>query len=78
MKQRIYEMPEKTFENREKQRSYYIPYDTKEKALLGKRELSAYYKLLNGVWAFKYFECDNDCPENINDVEFTDQIKVPS
>ena len=48
MKQRIYEMPDKTYENREKQRSYYIPYDTKEKALAGKRELSAYYKLLNG------------------------------
>lgn len=33
MEQRIYEMPEKSYENREKQRSYYIPYDTKEKAL---------------------------------------------
>ncbi len=78
MKQRIYEMPEKTFENREKQRSYYIPYDTKEKALLGKKELSSYYRLLNGVWAFRYFERENDMPEDINDVELTDRINVPS
>lgn len=78
MKQRIYEMPDRTYENREKQRSYYIPYDTKEKALVGKRELSNYYRLLNGIWAFKYFERENDMPCNINDINFSDQIKVPS
>ncbi len=78
MRQRIYEMPDKTYENREKQRSYYIPYDSKEKALIGKRELSSYYRLLNGVWAFKYFEKENDMPKDINDIKLTDQIKVPS
>ena len=78
MKQRIYEMPDKTYENREKQRSYYIPYDSKEKALSGKRETSAYYRLLNGVWAFKYYDSENSSPSDINDIEFTDQIKVPS
>lgn len=78
MKQRIYEMPDKTYENREKQRSYYIPYDTKEKALLGKRELSDYYKLLNGIWEFAYFDKENDMPKNIKDVTFCEQIKVPS
>ncbi len=78
MRQRIYEMPDRTYENREKQRSYYIPYDSKEKALIGKRELSPYYRLLNGVWAFKYFEAENNMPKDINDIQFTDQIKVPS
>lgn len=78
MKQRIYEMPEKFYENREKQRSYYIPYDTKEKALQGKKEVSAYYRLLNGVWAFKYFEREYDVPDNIGEMSFNDQIKVPS
>lgn len=78
MKQRIYEMPDKTSENREKQRSYYIPFDTKEKALRGKKETSAYYRLLNGVWGFKYFEGENDVPQNVDDIRFNDQIRVPS
>lgn len=48
MEQRIYERPDKTYENREPQRSYYIPYDSLEKALRGKRENSEFYRLLNG------------------------------
>lgn len=35
-------------ENREPQRSYYIPYDTLEKALEGNKDKSKFYKLLNG------------------------------
>lgn len=43
---RFYENFEKTSENREAQRSYYIPYDSIEKALKGDKNASAYYKLL--------------------------------
>lgn len=61
--------------NREPQRSYYIPYDTLEKALEGKKEKSDYYKLLNGEWNFAYFERDIDVPDVI---EKWDTIPVPS
>ena len=43
-------------ENRMAPRAWYIPYDTKEKALAGKKEASAYYKNLNGTWQFRYYE----------------------
>lgn len=62
-------------ENREPQRSYYIPYDTLEKALEGDKEKSKYYKLLNGEWDFAYFERDIDVPEIITK---WDKIPVPS
>jgi len=58
--------------NREPQRSYYIPYDTLEKALEGNKEKSEYYKLLNGQWDFAYFERDIDVPEAI-----TKWAKIP-
>lgn len=60
---RIYENPEKTSENREKPRSYYIP------------EGVSKYTLLNGNWKFKYFERDIDYTENISE---WDTIPVPS
>jgi beta-galactosidase len=72
---RHYENLENLSENRQAQRSYYIPYDTLEKALAGKKETSAFYKLLNGKWKFKYFERDIDVPETITS---WDTIDVPS
>lgn len=72
---RIYEDFNKTSENREPQRAYYIPYDSLEKALEGNREKSAYYKLLNGKWNFAYFKRDIDVPEKITS---WDVISVPS
>ncbi len=72
---RIYERFDKTSENTEKQRAYYIPYESLEKALEGKKENSAYYKLLNGLWNFKYFERDIDVPDTIDS---WDTIDVPS
>ncbi len=72
---RLYEDFNKTYENREPQRSYYIPFDTLEKALEGDRHQSKYYKLLNGEWSFAYFERDIDVPEII---EAWDTISVPS
>ncbi len=72
---RDYESLEHISENREKQRSYYIPYDSLEKALEGDKNKSDFYKLLNGVWHFKYYERDIDVPKNI---EKWDLINVPS
>lgn len=72
---RIYERFDKTSENRVKERAYYIPYDTLEKALEGKKENSAYYKLLNGRWSFAYFERDIDVPDTITT---RDSVVVPS
>jgi len=62
-------------ENREPQRSYYIPYDSLEKALKGNKHESNYYKLLNGEWDFKFFKRDIDVPDKI---ENWDKIPVPS
>ena len=72
---RSYENFKTTNENREPQRSYYIPYDTLEKALEGKKENSAYYRLLNGRWNFAYFKRDIDVPETII---AWDTVPVPS
>ena len=54
---RLYERIDKTSENREKPRSYYIPYDTLEKALSGDRTKSAYYKLLKANTTFPKKSC---------------------
>lgn len=59
---RFYENPKKTYENREKQRSYYIPAGNAE------------YKLLNGEWDFAYF-ADSDFA---TEPEKWDKISVPS
>ncbi len=72
---REYENILKTSENREPPRAYYIPYATLESALEGKREASPYYKLLNGIWSFKYFSRDIDMPQTIDE---WDSIPVPS
>ena len=60
---RIYENPEKTFENRCEPRSFYH--------IGGKSE----YSLLNGDWDFAYFEKETDIPEKI---EKWNKIPVPS
>ncbi len=56
-------------------RAHYIPYDTLQKALNGSREDSAYFRLLNGIWDFRYFSRDIDCPETM---EYWETIPVPS
>ncbi|MBQ9744801.1 MAG: glycoside hydrolase family 2 [Clostridia bacterium] len=59
---RFYENPQKTYENREKQRAYYIP------------EGKAEYTLLNGEWSFAYFPNSDIATEP----EKWDKIEVPS
>ena len=60
---RIYENPSKTSENRLPQRAYYIPSGRSE------------YRLLNGIWRFRYFASESDVPETI---DAWDTIPVPS
>ena len=72
---RFYEDLSKISKNREAQRSYYIPYDSLEKALKGDRAESAFYNCLNGDWNFKFYERDIDVPEKIDS---WDTIPVPS
>ena len=72
---REYENLQRLSENREEARSHYIPYDSLEKALAGKKEASSFYRLLNGTWDFKYYEKDYLEEENI---VYTDTIPVPS
>ena len=71
---RKYESLELLHENTLAPRAHYIPYESLEKALAGKKEDSAYYRCLNGVWDFRYFARDIDCPEKIDTWE---RIRVP-
>ena len=72
---RKYEDLTRIHENTLPPRAHYIPYDSLEKALARDKSASAYYKLLNGEWDFKYFSRDIDCPEVI---EVWDKVAVPS
>ncbi len=65
-------------ENREKQRAYYIPHTSLDSALPKNKANSEQYKLLNGDWDFKYLECPQDIPDDIESIEFVDTIPVPS
>lgn len=65
-------------ENRLPQRSYYIPYESLEKALAGDRHSSGYYKLLNGNWDFAFFQRDYDLPKDLEMIAFDAAIPVPS
>lgn len=60
---RFYENSERTSENREKPRSYYIPSGCSE------------YTLLNGEWNFKFYKRDFEVEDNIKE---WDKIPVPS
>lgn len=64
-------------ENREPQRSYYIPFESEADALKRDKFSSKSYNLLNGEWDFKFYETPLDLPDNIDDVDFKDKIKVP-
>ncbi|MBP3359842.1 MAG: glycoside hydrolase family 2 [Clostridia bacterium] len=72
---RKYEDLKKVAENREKERTHYIPYDTLEKALKGDKNSSKYYMLLNGDWDFKFYERDVDYTGTVDSWDKTD---VPS
>ncbi len=75
---RFYEKLDLISENRLPQRAYYIPYESEEKALVGNRQDSAYYRLLNGEWDFRYYPCDADLPCDLTAIDAWDTIPVPS
>ncbi len=72
---RKYECLDFIHENVLMPRAHYIPYDSLEKALIGDKSASAYYKLLNGEWEFAYFARDIDCLDVITE---WDKVLVPS
>ncbi|MBQ2614415.1 MAG: glycoside hydrolase family 2 [Clostridia bacterium] len=74
---RFYEDLTKRSENRMPQRASYIPYESLEKALAGKKEESKYYTCLNGDWDFAFYERDIDVPD-ITEITKWDKIPVPS
>ncbi|MDR2536409.1 MAG: DUF4981 domain-containing protein [Treponema sp.] len=59
--------PEILHRNREKERSYFIPFQNEDGALQNSeyRGASVYFKLLNGNWAFRYFERPIDIDETL-------------
>ncbi|MEM9423649.1 MAG: glycoside hydrolase family 2 TIM barrel-domain containing protein, partial [Spirochaetota bacterium] len=72
--------------NREEPRAYYIPYADRASAIQGSSALhntagrSPYYRLLNGNWAFHYWErADRFDPETLQtELQSSEQIPVPS
>ncbi|MGF7144205.1 beta-galactosidase [Anaerotaenia torta] len=75
MKKTDWQDPTFLQKGREKERAYFIPYDNLDSALQDVKEQSLFYKLLNGIWDFKYYERYYDMPEII---ENWDSIPVPS
>ncbi|MBP5230546.1 MAG: hypothetical protein ILO68_02355, partial [Clostridia bacterium] len=60
-------------------RSYYVPFESEEKALEGKRENSAFFRSLCGEWGFQWFPSEEELPD-VSDLSFTpaETIPVPS
>lgn len=65
-------------ENREPQRSYYIPFGSSEQAQQSDVHMSDRYQDLNGTWGFQYYECPLDLPDDFGQMEFSKQLPVPS
>ena len=60
-------------------RSYYVPFSTVDEALIGDREMSDRFLLLNGMWGFRYFDSVYDLPDDFwTEYIANDQIPVPS
>jgi len=51
-----WENPEILHVNCERPHAYFIPYETEGKAQKGIRGVSDYFKSLNGMWSFKYYD----------------------
>jgi len=63
-------------------RAHFIPHDTLEGACSNAAARSSYYRLLNGDWAFYYYDRNVDLPAEITGADFdcsdADTIPVPS
>lgn len=80
--QNFYEDPSVLGVNCEPNRSYYVPFESEEKAFANRREESAFFQSLNGVWSFAYFESAKRLPDflsfEFDKNGFKDKISVPS
>ncbi len=76
-----WENPKVLQRNRMCSRAYFIPYQDEASALIGQREASMRFKLLNGVWKFYYAGSPAEAPEGFYredyDVTAWDNIQVP-
>jgi beta-galactosidase len=81
MNQHDWENPGILSINREKERAYFIPFHSEEAALNfhDHKGASAYYRLLNGDWAFRYFQRYIDVSESLfeKDADLSDWDKIP-
>ncbi len=62
----------------EEPRAYFIPYETKEKALAGERNLSQNFINLCGEWNFRFYKSFEDLEDDFLNLPFNETIKVPS
>ncbi|MCL2411600.1 MAG: DUF4981 domain-containing protein [Treponema sp.] len=75
--------PEIQHNNRERERSYFIPFQSEDEALKfqDSKGVSSFYKLLNGDWAFCYFNRHIETPDTLftktQDIDSWDKIPVP-
>lgn len=75
MKRTDWQDPTFLHKGREKERAYFLPYQDLDTALKDCKEQSDAYKLLNGIWDFKYYDTVFDAEEVIDQ---WDSIPVPS
>ncbi len=62
----------------EEPHAYFVPYDTRKKALDDFREKSRYFKTLSGDWFFKYYESVALVPDlQKGSVDFEEKLSVP-
>ena len=63
-------------------RAYFIPYESKERAIKGIRGTSKFYKSLNGTWHFKYYPSVETVEDGFYEKDFQcsgwDSLNVPS
>lgn len=69
--------------NRLESRTQFISYKNEESAIIDDRENSNGYKLLNGVWDFKFLENPDYAPKNFEGIDYKidndnwDKVQVP-
>ena len=78
--QGFHESPATLHVNCEEPRSYFVPAETKEKAMDDNRAASAYFKSLCGDWDFRFYSSAADVPD-FTAPDFTmddaDKLTVP-
>ncbi|MBO8132115.1 MAG: DUF4981 domain-containing protein [Candidatus Marinimicrobia bacterium] len=68
--------------NKQSPHSWFIPYETIEKARIGNPTNSKFYKLLNGKWKFKLYSHPDSVPMDFYRIDYNDRnwdyINVPA